>query len=283
MIDISIIYVNYFSSREIGESISSFTKALSHLKYEIIVADNSKNIMEFDTLQKILQSCNVRLLKLNKNMGFGQGCNRAAKQAKGKYLFFLDPDTKYYKGSIESLLSFYEETADCGIVAPVLYNNDMSLQYSARKFPTILNQFFGRNSLLTKISRNNRFASDYMYVNRDYSKAMKVDWVRAAAILIERNLFWQVNGFSSDYFMFAEDVDLCKRLYRRGLYTYLHPGLAVIHTLGSTVDKTPIRKIWMHNKSLYTYFSKQYKLLQTLFFFAIIMRIVLVSIVEKIK
>ncbi|NIA22683.1 MAG: glycosyltransferase [Proteobacteria bacterium] len=283
MIDVSIIYVNYFSSQEIEKSLLSFIKPLSRLRYEIIIADNSNNIKEFGNLQNITIANNIIFLQLNKNVGFGQGCNRAAEQAKGKYLFFLNPDTKYYKGTIKSLLSFYKKTENCGIVAPVLYNKDMSLQYSARKFPTILNQFFGRNSLLTKIDRKNDFTSNYMYQNEDYSKVLKVDWARAAAIIVDRKLFLQIGGFSPDYFMFAEDVDLSKRLYDKGLYTYLHPGLSVIHALGSTVNKSPIRKIWIHNKSLYIYFSKRYGLLQVLLFIAVIIRIVFISTIERIE
>ncbi len=284
MIDISLIYVNYFSTQEITESILSFKDALKNLKYEIIIMDNSVNEKEFENLNKKCSSKNSFIYRTNKNIGFGQACNRAAKMARGKYLFFINPDTRYFRGKIESLISFYEKNHRCGIAAPLLLNEDLSLQYSARKFPSVFNQLYGRNSLMAKLKGNNIFSSDYMYINADYSKPLKVDWVRAAAIIIKRGLFISIGGFSKQFFMFVEDTDLCKRLTDYGYSVYVYPGLSVIHKLGSTVEKAPIKKIWMHHKSLFIYFSKRQGKLLTLFLFiAVIMRIIVLATAEGIK
>lgn len=282
MIDVTLIYVNYFSSNEIINSILSFKKMHKELNYEIIIVDNSSSGTEHNKLNIFQKIKNIMVINLKKNHGFAKACNIGANAAEGKFLFFINPDTIFYKGKITDLIKFYKSNKDCGIVAPVLLNNDYSIQYSARKFPSLINQIGGRNSLFNTLFPHNKLSSDYMYKNINYNQVQIIDWIRAAAILINRNLFFSVGGFSENYFMFVEDIDLSKRLLTLGYKTYIVPNMKIIHSLGTIVDKDPVKKIWMHNKSLYIYFSKLYNfvILKYILYYLVLFRIIMLTIIK---
>ncbi len=282
MIDVTLIYVNYFSSSEINDSILSFQKMHKALNYEIIIVDNSASVLEHNKLNIFQKVKNIMVIHLKKNYGFAKACNIGANAAKGKFLFFINPDTIFYKGKITDLIKFYKRNNDCGIVAPVLLNSDYSIQYSARKFPSLINQIGGRNSLFNILFPRNKLSSNYMYKNINYNQVQIIDWVRAAAILINRDLFLSVDGFSESYFMFVEDIDLSKRLLTLGYKIYIVPDMKIIHLLGTIVDKDPIKKIWMHNKSLYIYFSNLYKfaIFKYILFYSTLFRIIILTILK---
>ncbi|MCK4544071.1 glycosyltransferase family 2 protein [candidate division WOR-3 bacterium] len=282
MIDVSLIYVNYFSSNEIINSILSFKRMHKKLNYEIIIVNNSASGTEHNKLNIFQKTNNIIVIHLKKNYGFAKACNIGANTAKGKFLFFVNPDTIFYKGKITDLIKFYKSNNDCGIVAPVLLNSDYSIQYSARRFPSLINQIGGRNSLFNTLFPRNKLSSDYMYKNINYNRVQIIDWVRAAAILINKDLFLSVGGFSEYYFMFVEDIDLSKKLSTLGYKTYIVPDMKIIHLLGTIVDKDPIKKIWMHNKSLYIYFSKLYKftILKYILYYLVLFRIIILTAIK---
>ncbi len=102
-IEVSIIIVNYKVEKELLECIDSIKKSNTKTQYEIIVIDNSEN-----------------------NVGYGAGNNLGAKKAKGEFLFFLNPDTKVFPGTIDNLVELIKKEKNVGIVAPLLLDQNQN-------------------------------------------------------------------------------------------------------------------------------------------------------------
>src|SRR5438067_630684 len=114
---ISIIIVHYHVKKELLECIKSIIASKPKSSYEIIVVDNDeKKIIKKELSKKFPLVAYVP----NENKGFGQGNNIGANHAKGDLLFFLNPDTKVYKGAIDALADYLNRYKKAAIVAPLL-------------------------------------------------------------------------------------------------------------------------------------------------------------------
>ncbi len=148
---------------------------------------------------------------------------------------------------------------DCAIASGKLLNEDGTLQYSCRRFPTFFNVFFGRETFFTKFAPNNRFTRNYMYAELDYEKDNDVEWVRGAVMLVRRDIFERLNGFDESFFLFLEDTDLCMRVRKEGFRVCYVSDAVFYHKLGVTISLYPLRSKIIHNYSFRNYFKKYTK------------------------
>lgn len=220
---LSVITVTYNNKDNILEYLQSIEKNLPR-NSEIIIIDNASN----DSTAKILEKKkNIVFIKSGTNLGFAKACNLAAQKANGEYLFFLNPDTKVFDRSIQKLLDFYEKTPDAGIVAPKIFQDDHHIQPSVRKFPSVfgaIREYY--------LGVKNVFDA---YIP-DSEDPIAVETVVGAAMLIRKDLFEKIGGFDEKYFMYYEDIDLCKKVHNLGLKVYYVPDSAIYHKVGGSVS-----------------------------------------------
>jgi len=238
--------------------------------------DGSKEFLR----EKCGNSSNLKLIESKTNTGFCFASNEAAKIADSEYLIFLNPDTIIKTPDLGILLSFVRNTADSdgmmGALGVRILNNDGSLQYSCRSFPTISRQFY-ESFFLAKIFKKSRIFGSYFMTWWDHKSVMETDWVSGAFLLIKRELFLSLNGFDEDYFMYSEDTDLCLRLRKKGYRNYYFPDFEIIH-LDSAIASRDFsgreKGIW---KSRKLYFEKNHsnlhaRIVSFLYFCGIIKR-----------
>jgi GT2 family glycosyltransferase len=227
--DLSIVIVNYNTKKLIVQCIESIIKTKGNLEFEIIVVDNASSdgsFQELENLQKKLS--NLRLIENKRNLGFAKANNIGIKTSKGKYILLLNSDTKVKRGSLQKLVGFAKKTQDAGVVAPRLYNPNNSIQASCFNFPdiqkAIAQYWLGKKGLLDKF----------------YPKSEKpvcVDAVVGAAFLITPHARKRVGLLDERYFMYFEDIDYCRKVWRAGLKVYYLPQAGVIHHHGQSGKK----------------------------------------------
>lgn len=224
--------------------------------YEIVVIDNASSDKSAQMVTSLFPS--VRLIKNDTNVGFAAACNQGAAIATGSYLFFLNPDTELMADGVGCLRDFLLEQPNVGIVAPKLLYEDGELQPSVRRYPTALVMVF----LLLKL---HRFLSwtvvwrRYMYNNFDYQSLRAVDQVMGAAMLMPKNIFDKLNGFDSGFFIWFEEVDLCKRVKEAGYLVFFNPEVTIVHTRSKSFAQQNI--IWRQrqfSRSARWYASKHF-------------------------
>jgi len=226
---LSIIVVGHNNKDLIIDCLKSIQADASLKDKETIVVDNGST----DGSQKAIKELQkgvprLTLIENKENLGFARANNQGIKKAKGEYILLLNSDTIVKKGSLAKLLAFAQKKKDAGVVGPKLLNIDESLQFSCFRFPTIGNAireyWLGEKGLFEKYAPKGR-------------KASTVDAVVGAAFLITPKALKRVGLLDERYFAYFEDIDYCRRVWKKGLKVYYYPGAEIVHYHGATFKK----------------------------------------------
>ncbi len=255
-VELSIIIVNWNSLAYLEKCISTIYSEQGLESFEVIVVDNasydgSKEYLEqrFPTVQYIQSLSNLGFAKAN-NLGYS--CSR------GRYLLFLNPDTEIVAPALGEMVNALRQTVNAAIIGPKLLNSDGSLQTSCvQAFPTILNQILD-SELLHKIAPKSRLWGTEALLRQGIKPAI-VEMVSGACLMIGREAFEKLGLFATDYFMYAEDLDLCYRASRAGWHVLYLNGAAVFHHGGgSTRNRQSGFTAVLTRESLLIFMKKHY-------------------------
>ena len=219
-IRLSVIIVNYNGIAFFKECLNSLDSALSGIAYEIIVVDNNSEDNSTNYIRENFPR--VRLIESEVNLGFGKANNLGVKSARGSTILLLNNDTilqDHLLPAIETL----EGNPQNGIVAINMLNGQNRYIPAVGRFPTPWK--------LIKISLLADKRRAFQTGNFE-SKLYEVDWVSGSFMLIRKSDYEKINGFDTDYYMYVEDVDLCKRMANIGKKRVFHTDLKYIHFVG---------------------------------------------------
>lgn len=232
-------------------------EAISGLEAQVIVLDNGSKEPILPETKRYFSE--VEWLESEENLGFGKGCNLAAKRAKHPYLFFVNPDTVVSKEAFKKLLEFSEGHKDAGAVGCRILNEDGSMQWACRrKVPSPLGAIFKTVGLASLFPKSKLFAS-YNMTYLDPELVTEVDAISGSFFCMRRALFEQLGGFDPDYFMYAEDLDLCLRAQRLGFKNYYAPIANVLHFKGRSCETCRFDSSKAFYKSKFTFAKKHGK------------------------
>jgi GT2 family glycosyltransferase len=232
-IELSIVIVNWNSREYVQRCIGSIEANTSGVSYEIIVIDSGS----FDGCQSMLQHTypDVRFVQSAANIGFGRANTLAASHARGSALLFLNPDTEVTEGAIERLYRHLMALSDDGVLGCRLLNSDGSVQTSSvQALPTILNQLLNVDVIRRWFPKASLFGARVLFERG--STIAEVEAVSGACMLVRREVFALVGGFSPEYFMYGEDLDLCFKTRSLGLRNYHVSDSVVIHHGGGSTQ-----------------------------------------------
>lgn len=226
MLDLSIIIISYNTRDLTLGCVEAIAKEGSRLTYEIIVIDNKSTDGSVVALRGIWRKDkNFVLIENKENLGFAKAVNQGIENAKGEYVLLLNSDTKVVKGALGKLVDFARKTPDAGVVGARLLNKDKSVQPSCYNFPTIINAI--KEYWLGIVGAYSKFAP------KGKSAAM-VEAVVGAVFLITPQALEKVGLFDERYFMYLEDLDYCRRVWKSGLRVYYFPKAEVVHYHGES-------------------------------------------------
>ena len=252
---LTVQIVNWNAREPLRAALRSILSHPPRFPYEIVVLDNASSDGSVQMLEKEFPE--VRLLVSEQNLGFSKGHNLAARAARGKYLFILNPDTEVIPPALESLVDYAEQHPEVAILGPKILNPDGSLQYSCRRFPNPTAALF-RNTPLGKLFPNNPYTRDYLMTDWDHNSIREVDWVSGAALFIRRVVYEQLGGFDERFFMYCEDTDLCYRAWQAGYRVIYYPEPKIVHAIGRSTDLVANKMIITFHKSMYLFYKKHY-------------------------
>jgi N-acetylglucosaminyl-diphospho-decaprenol L-rhamnosyltransferase len=250
---LSVIIVTYNSSRDLPACLDSLQRHATGIEYEVVVPDNAST----DRTPELVADRYpwVQLLARARNDGLSAAINEGVAASSGEYIAVLNPDTRIESDVLAPLAQYLREHTDVGIVAPKLLNEDGTIQFSCRAFPGYGTVLFNRYSLITKLLPRNRLSSRYLMSDFDHSTTRDVDWVSGAALMMPRRVFDEVGGWDSGFFMFNEDVDLCRRVHDAGYRVVYKPDVAMYHQIGVTKSTSP-RMVIERHRSIWRYYTK---------------------------
>ncbi|MBV8462881.1 MAG: glycosyltransferase family 2 protein, partial [Acidimicrobiales bacterium] len=162
-------------------------------------------------------------------------------------------DLEVGAGALAELVAVLDRDPAQALVGPLLRTPEGARYPSARRFPSLVDA--AGHALLGIVAPGNRYTRAYQRSDLDAAGTgvQEVDWVSGACFLARRSAFEEVGGFDEAYFMYAEDVDLCWRLRRRGWRVAYAPAAEVVHAQGVSTDRHPYRMIVEHHRSLWRF------------------------------
>lgn len=256
--DLSVVIVNYNAAPFLARCLASIGKFFSDLTYEICVVDNASTDESLELMRK--QFPRVQIIPNDRNAGFTVSNNLGARTAKGRYILFLNPDTEFMAGNVRQLVIFMDEKSEVGIVGPKLLNSDGTVQMSCRGFPAFKTALFNRSSVLTRLFPGNPFSDEYIQSGWDHNTSRQVDWVSGACLLARKTMLERIGLFDEKFFVYCEDVDLCRRACKDGWKVCYVPEVKVTHYGGQGgTHSVPYRMILQHHKSMWRYYTKHFR------------------------
>lgn len=228
-VKVSVIVISYNTREMTLECLRALADDMKGMPWELWVVDNASSDGSAEAVKETFPE--ARVIVNEHNAGFGAANNQAIRQAQGQYLLLVNSDAFVQPGAVEALVSHLDAHPGVAVVGPKLLNPDGSLQQSCYRFPSPVRAVF-EHLLLTAAFPNHPLLGDY----RDWphDAARDVDFVIGACMLIRRESLHQTGVFDEDFFMYAEETDLCYRLSRDGWKTTFVPEARVVHLAGSS-------------------------------------------------
>lgn len=226
---LSVLIVNWNSKDLLRQCLQSIRSNCGDLHPQVVVVDSGS----FDGCAEMLASefPEVRFVQSHDNIGFGRANNLGFKYVTGEALLLLNPDTEVRAGALQTLLQELQRQPDAGILGPRLLNPDLTLQASVHALPRPVRQAMDSAVLRRVLSPFGLWAP-----SSDFAPAetVAVEAVSGACMLMWTKAFGEIGGFSPEYFMYAEDLDLCFKAASAGLRIYHVPAAEIIHHGGAS-------------------------------------------------
>lgn len=237
-----------------GDSLATFLTSLetaTRSPYEVVLADNGST----DGAPEAAVGPGVRLLRTGGNLGYGSAANLGASGATGEWLVVANPDVTWAPGSLDALLAAALRWPHAGCLGPAIRTPDGQLYPSARAFPS-LGRGIG-HALLGWAWPSNPWTRAYR-AEAGSPVEGTTGWLSGSCMLLRREAFESVAGFDPSYFMYCEDMDLCRRLGEAGWSSVYVPSAVITHQGGHATSRSAGPMLREHHRALYRYLSRQY-------------------------
>jgi GT2 family glycosyltransferase len=228
--DVSVVLVS-FNTRDLLRECLKTVCAQRGIAVDIFVVDNASNDGSADMVRDEFPHVNVIMSRTN--LGFAAANNCALHAAGGRYLVLLNTDAFLRPGDLALAVRKMDETPKVGLAGARLVGTDGSWQPSARSFPSITNDLLSLTGLSVKFAGSRFFGkADRTWANQ--LEPASVDWVPGAFAIIRREVLESVGYFDERFFLYYEEVDLCRRIKDAGWQVWYWPDLVVVHIGGES-------------------------------------------------
>lgn len=252
-IDLSIIIVNYKTKDLLDKCLQSILKNIEQIGLEIIVTDNDSQDNSIQMLKEGYPQ--VILIENQQNLGFAKACNQGIKRSRGKYLFFLNPDTFITENIFQNIIDCFEGNSQVGIGGCYVFYPNGTLQASFFKFTTLQNTIGKMFSLFRFLPRSN-LTEGFFWDYPPNKIPPEVDRVLGGAMIIRRDALEEIGGFDELYFLYSEEEDLCYRAKEKGWRVSPIPNTRVFHHHGQSSLKDLKNATFHSFRGAFIYFEK---------------------------
>jgi N-acetylglucosaminyl-diphospho-decaprenol L-rhamnosyltransferase len=249
MIDVSVVMVSYNTSELTIHGLRTLIGQPSIAAHEVIVVDNASTDGSADAIEAALPQ--VRVVRLARNVGFGRAVNAGAAHATGTYLMLLNPDAEPVGDVLGAFLTFARAAPEPRVyVGRTLDLHGADDGRSIYALPSLWGYLCFATGLSTAFRRSALLNPEEL-PDRPRDLAGPVPAGSGCLLLIERALFTELGGFTPDYFMYSEDIDLSQRATAAGATPTLVPDARVLHVNGASSTSVGKRVMVLRGKTTY--------------------------------
>lgn len=232
--DVSIVIVSFNTREVLRECLTTVQRESGGVSCEVIVVDNASRDGSADMVAQAFPW--VRLVRGTVNLGFAAANNLAFPLIQGRYVALLNSDAFLRPDALARAVAQMDADPRVGLAGARLVGRDDSWQPSARQFPSLLNDFLALSGLAAKFP-SSRFFGRMDRTWADPLQPAEVDWTPGAFSLVRRSVLEHVGYFDERFFLYYEEVDLCRRIRAAGYAIWYWPDVVVVH-LGGESSKT---------------------------------------------
>jgi GT2 family glycosyltransferase len=247
-----VVVVNYLQWHETAALVRQLrtTPALRHGAAEVVIVDNDSPWHAL--IPRLRRMVGVSLRRWRGNRGFARAVNEGVRLSRGDWVLLLNPDMTLEPGFLDKALARAEDLArndaNTGIIGFGLRDADGGRQRSAGPFPTLVSSL--ARLLLPRPWRK--------YYLRSETACRPVDWVTGCCLLVRRSCWESLGGLDGDFFLYYEDVDLCRRADERGWTVWHDPELCATHHHPLHAREVPAHLRLITRHALLTYARKHW-------------------------
>lgn len=230
--DLSIIVVSFNTRDYTLACLRSVREQTRGVDYELLVVDNASRDGSAEAIAR--EHPEARLFALDENLGFGRANNLAAREARGRRLLLLNPDTLVLDGAVQKLHDFAVREAPHDVVGGRTFFADGSLNPGSCWGAPSLWSLFCMASGLSQLLPGSTLTNPHALGAWPRDTVREVGVVAGCLLLIPRDLWERLGGFDTAFFMYAEDVDLCLRARAAGARCIICPDARIVHYAGAS-------------------------------------------------
>jgi GT2 family glycosyltransferase len=193
----------------------------------------------------------VDIVRSPRNGGFSYGCNLGAARARSPFLLFVNPDARIEPASLNAMLETLRGDSRIGLVGPRIYEDDDELAYSARRFQRNRSTF-AQALFLHRLWPLAEWSDELIRDEAAYERDHDVPWLSGACMLIRRDLYEALGGLDEQFFLYCEDMDLCRRVWNSGYRVRFVSGAVVRHVGGASSGAGETQPILARSRVLYS-------------------------------
>lgn len=253
-IDLSIITISTDQCAILEPCLLSIYAHPTAIRLEVIVVDN---VCDDGTSEMVsTRFPQTRLLRNERRLGFAANNNLGLRRSRGRYPLVLNPDIELLPGSLDALAEFMDAEQDVGLAGAKLFNSDMSLQASCRRFSSPAHLLM-RGLHLDRLFGNTQTMRDAVYAGWDHQNVRDVDYVTGACMIVRREALADVGPMDEGYELYFEDQDWCRRMGQHGWrVAYVPQARMVHHHQRASARGLLNRSTRVHVRSMVRYFRK---------------------------
>ncbi len=254
--ELSVIIVNYNVKHFLEQCLHSVIKASKNISAEIFVVDNNS----VDGSNQLVREKfpNVRLIENKKNLGFSKANNQAIRQAAGKYILLLNPDTVVEEDTFTKVIRFMQQHPEAGgLGVKMIDGKGNFLPESKRGLPTPWVAFckmFGLSKLFPGSKKFGQYHLSFLNENEVH----EVDVLAGAFMLIRKEAIEKVGILDESFFMYGEDIDLSYRITKGGYKNYYFPETTIIHYKGESTKKGSLNYVRVFYNAMIIFARKHF-------------------------
>ncbi len=249
-VDLRIVVVTYSPGASLTHFLLSLAGATTR-PYEVVLADNGST----DGAPAAAVGPDVHLLVTGGNLGYGRAANLGVSGFDGAFVVVANPDVVWQPGALDTLLAAAQRWPRAGCLGPAIRTPDDLLYPSARAFPS-LGRGIG-HALCGWWWPGNPWTRSYREESGSPHEGT-TGWLSGSCMVLRREAFEAVGGFDPSYFMYCEDMDLCRRLGEAGWQNVYVPDAVITHEGGQATSRVAGPMLREHHRALHRYLSRQY-------------------------
>jgi GT2 family glycosyltransferase len=255
--DLSVIIVNYNVRQFLENALTSIQRALAGLEGEIFIVDNASDDGSAEMVRTKFPG--VTLIENRENIGFARANNIALREARGRFLLLINPDTIVQEDTFAVMLKFFEEHPEAGLAGCKILNPDGTFQLPCRRsYPTpwvAFTKIFGLSALFPKSKLFGRYNLTYLSPDETYP----VEAVSGSFMMMRKAVYDAIGGLDEAFFMYGEDLDWCYRVLQAGYKVFYVHNTKIIHFKGESTRRSDIDELKHFYQAMQLFVEKHFR------------------------